>query len=410
MVFNKYHYASSHVSVGVGGCSGGASLSAIDEFKFIQEQQQQQKQSHSQRLRDEPQLKLIDQFLSLQKASGEISLDMDLEMYELVGNSLQENPSDQPPPKTSYPTSPQAIPQPVPHPLRRRNNQNGREETDEVVRCTSNDAFKRSSNSSFQRNSNSGFFRTKNMKSRLMDPPADTKSGRVPTTSGQIRSGFIEDDIPDKYKTSKFFSPIVILQWASLIIIMTAFIGSLTIHELSKRRLWALPPWKWELIIFVLICGRLVSGWGIRILVFFIERNCILRKRVLYFVYGLRKAVQNCLWLDVVLLAWHYLFEKKVITREEVIPVFVTKFLILLLVGTLLWLLKTLLVKVLASSFHVSTYFDRIQESLFTQYVIETFSGPPMIEIQRNQEEEEQVMAEVEHLQNAGCTMPPPQG
>ncbi|MCL7032588.1 hypothetical protein MKW94_024023 [Papaver nudicaule] len=264
------------------------------------------------------------------------------------------------------------------------------------------------------------------MKSRLMDPPADMKSGRVPAASGQIRSGFIgissrlmerdeeedpfaeEDDIPDKYKTSKFFTPLVILQWASLIIIMTAFVGSLTIIELSKRRLWALPLWKWELIIFVLICGRLVSGWGIRILVFFIERNCVLRKRVLYFVYGLRKAVQNCLWLGLVLLAWHYLFEKKVIAREEeVIPVFVTKFLILLLVGTLLWLLKTLLVKVLASSFHVSTYFDRIQESLFTQYVIETLSGPPVIEIQRNQEEEEQVMAEVEHLQSSGCTMPP---
>lgn len=30
----------------------------------------------------------------------------------------------------------------------------------------------------------------------------------------------------------------------------------------------------------------------------------------------------------------------------------------------------------------MSTYFDRIQESLFNQYVIETLSGPPVIEIQ----------------------------
>ncbi|KAI3960686.1 hypothetical protein MKX01_003860 [Papaver californicum] len=432
---------------GSGGGNEGSNLSAIEEFNFIQAQQQQQQ---SERLRDDPPLKLINQFLSKQQASGEISLDMDLEMDELVNEhknntslpTSEENPYE-PPPKTSFPsssstnsptlikTAPQAIPQPVHQPVRRRSkgdeNQNRESPhfggaTDEVVRCSSNDATQRNSNSSFKRNSI--FLRTKTMKSRLMDPPADMKSGRVPAKSGQLRSGFIgkssrlmdddeedpfaEEDIPDKYNKSKFFSPLVILQWLSLILILGALACSLTIHELRKRTVWALPLWKWEILVLVLICGRLVSGWGIRIVVFFIERNFILRKRVLYFVYGLRKAVQNCLWLGLVLLAWHYLFDAKVAreVKDRTIPVFVTKFLILLLVGTLLWLVKTLLVKVLASSFHVSTYFDRIQESLFTQYVIETLSGPPMIEIQRNQEEEEQVIAEVQNLQNAGATVP----
>ncbi|KAI3977792.1 hypothetical protein MKX01_040537 [Papaver californicum] len=425
--------------------------SGKEEFNFIQEQQQQQQQS--QRLRDDPPLKLIDQFLTLQKATGEVSLDMDLEMDELVNEHKNNTSLPPPPPKTSlYPTaSPTLIiktaPQAIPQPVRRRSistpsmddyqinlqhtkNQirggAGGSTDDEVVRCTSNDTFKRNSNSPYK---NSNLLRNKTMKSRLMDPRADMRSGtgRVPAKSAQLRSGFIgvakssrltevdeedpfgEEEIPDKYK-SKFLSPLVILQWVSLILILVAFVCSLTIHQLSKRKLWALPPWKWEVILLVLICGRLVSGWGIRIVVFFIERNFMLRKRVLYFVYGLRKAVQNCLWLGLVLLAWHYLFDKKVardvIKDRTNIPVFITKFLILLLVGTLLWLVKTLLVKVLASSFHVSTYFDRIQDSLFTQYVIETLSCPPMIEIQRNQEEEEQVMAEVRNLQNAGATMP----
>ncbi|RZC47466.1 hypothetical protein C5167_040404 [Papaver somniferum] len=461
-IWRRSSYDYKNGNSGRGGNNEGTSLSAIagEEFNFIQEQQQKQ-QKQSQRLRDDPPLKLIDQFLDLQKASGEISLDMDLEMDELVNehknNTIKEKPYE-PPPKTSFPTAsptviiktaPQAIPlSSVPLPLRRRsidnyqinlqqtkNNQNresphfgGAGGTDEVIRCTSNDTFNRNSNTSYKRNSK--ITRTKTMKSRLMDPPADkVRSGRVPAKSAQLRSGFIggkslrlikeedeeEDpfaveDIPDKYKKSKFFSPLVILQWVSLILILGALICSLTIHELSKRRLWALPLWKWELIIFVLICGRLVSGWGIRIVVFFIERNFILRKRVLYFVYGLRKAVQNCLWLGLVLLAWQYLFDKKVardvIKDRTNIPVYITKFLILFLVSTLLWLVKTLLVKVLASSFHVSTYFDRIQDSLFTQYVIGTLSCPPMIQILRNQEEEEQVMAEVRNLQNAGATMP----
>ncbi|KAI3840604.1 hypothetical protein MKX03_004616 [Papaver bracteatum] len=432
----------------------GTSLSdiAIEEFNFMQEQLQQQKQS--QRLRDDPPLKLIDQFLNLQQAAGEVSLDMDLEMDELVNEHknntslpiIEENPYE-PPPKTSFPTASPTlitktaslgIPQfSVPQPVRRRSKATSVDDYQINLQQTKNNQNRDggTTNDSFNRNSkftsskkNSTFLRTKTMKSRLMDPPPDKRSGagRVPAKSAQLRSGFIgkssrlmEDDeedpfavedIPDKYKKSKFFSPLVILQWVSLMLILVALVCSLTIHELSKRRLWALPLWKWELIVLVLICGRLVSGWGIRIVVFFIERNFILRKRVLYFVYGLRKAVQNCLWLGLVLLAWNYLFDKKVardvIKDRTNIPVYITKFLVLLLVGTLLWLVKTLLVKVLASSFHVSTYFDRIQDSLFNQYVIETLSCPPMIEIQRNQEEEEQVMAEVRNLQNAGAIMP----
>ena len=59
---------------------------------------------------------------------------------------------------------------------------------------------------------------------------------------------------------------------------------------------------------------------------------------------------------------------------------YVTKAWVCLLVGTLIWFVKTLFVKVLASSFHVSTFLDRIQDALFDQYVIETLSGSPLVE------------------------------
>jgi mechanosensitive ion channel protein 4/5/6/7/8/9/10 len=54
---------------------------------------------------------------------------------------------------------------------------------------------------------------------------------------------------------------------------------------------------------------------------------------------------------------------------------------------------------VLAASFHVSTYFDRIQEALFNQYVVETLSGPPVYE-------DNKTMVEVQSLQKAGATIP----
>ncbi|KAK4351793.1 hypothetical protein RND71_027311 [Anisodus tanguticus] len=250
-------------------------------------------------------------------------------------------------------------------------------------------------------------------KSRLMDPPE--RSQKITMKSGAfVKSNecdeddpFSDEDIPEEYKKMKFnlFS---FLQMVSLILIIGVFVCTLTIRKFKGRGIFGLQLWKWELMVLVLICGRLVSGWGIRLGVFFIERNFVLRKRVLYFVYGLRNSVQNCIWLSLVLIAWQCIFDKKVesITNTKVLR-YVSRIWVCLLVGTFIWLLKTLLVKVLAMSFHVTAFFDRIQEALFTQYVIETLSGPPLVEIRMEQEEEEKVMAEVQKLQSAGATLPP---
>nr|XP_016470246.1 PREDICTED: mechanosensitive ion channel protein 6-like [Nicotiana tabacum] len=276
---------------------------------------------------------------------------------------------------------------------------------DEVLVC--------SSSSSFRRKSNLLVTRTK---SRLVDPPEqDQRSQKITMKSGVLGKGsenddddpFSDEDFPEEYKKMKF-NLWTVLQSLSLILIIAAFVCSLTISKFKGRSIFGLPLWKWELMVLVLICGRLVSGWGIRLGVFVIERNFVLRKRVLYFVYGLRNSVQNCIWLSLVLIAWQCIFDKKVesITNTKVLR-YVSRIWVCLLVGTFIWLLKTLLVKVLAMSFHVTAFFDRIQEALFTQYVIEALSGPPLVEIRMEQEEEERVMAEVQKLQSAGATLPP---
>ncbi|KAL1188524.1 Mechanosensitive ion channel protein 8 [Cardamine amara subsp. amara] len=287
----------------------------------------------------------------------------------------------------------------------RTNQEQPQQREDEVLRCTSNVSFQRKSEV---------ISRTKT-RSRLQDQEETPFTG---WRSGQLKSGILGDideeddpladeDVPDEYKSGKL-DAITLLQWLSLVVIIAALACSLSIRSWKKIRVWNLHLWKWEVFLLVLICGRLVSGWGIRIVVFFIERNFLLRKRVLYFVYGVRRAVQNCLWLGLVLLAWHFLFDKKVQreTESKFLP-YVTKILVCFLLSTILWLIKTLVVKVLASSFHVSTYFDRIQEALFNQYVIETLSGPPIIEMSRIEEEEERAQEEIFKMQNAGANLPP---
>lgn len=103
------------------------------------------------------------------------------------------------------------------------------------------------------------------------------------------------------------------------------------------------------------------------------------------------------------------MFDEKVEGQHRFLRM-LNKLMVCMLVATSFWLVKTLMVKVLASSFHVNKFFDRIQEALFNQYVIETLSGPPLVEIENHIIEEERTLAEVNRLQNAGANMPPDLG
>lgn len=211
-------------------------------------------------------------------------------------------------------------------------------------------------------------------KSRLIDPPEESCANSESSEQKAAENDDSVEDMPEIYKKMRF-SAFSLLQWLCLALIIVALLSNIWISCLQKLKLCGLPLWEWETMILVILCGRLLSGWVIKLIVFFVERNFILRKRVLYFVYGLKHSVKNCVWLGLVLLVWHFLLvnavKKKVNDR---ILSCVTKVVVCLFIGTLLWLLKTILVKVFALHFHVKTFFERIREALFSQYVIETLS------------------------------------
>ncbi|KAJ0788331.1 putative mechanosensitive ion channel MscS, LSM domain superfamily [Helianthus annuus] len=224
--------------------------------------------------------------------------------------------------------------------------------------------------------------RSKTQQSRLLDPP---KSGSMRMENDdEDEYSLYDDDIPDDLKNNKA-DAITFIQWISFVLILTSLICTVRFPKWKRRWFHGLFMWQWELLILVLICGRLVSGWCVRIAVFFIERNFLLRKRLLYFVYGIRTPVQNCIWLCWVLIAWNAIFNETVAALHIPLLEVINKFMVCMLVTTSLWLIKTLIVKVLASTFHVNKFFDRIQDALFNQYVIETLSGPPLVEIHNNQ-------------------------
>ena len=190
-------------------------------------------------------------------------------------------------------------------------------------------------------------------------------------------------NLPEIEKRSKKLRFVLWVEWIAFVCIMGCLIASLTIHRLLHTLIWGLEIWKWSVLVLVIFCGRLVTEWCINIIVFMIEKNFLLKKKVLYFVYGLKKSVLVFIWLGLILLAWGLLINRGVKRSRKTTRIlnYVTKVLASCLIGGAIWLAKTLFVKILASSFHVTRFFDRIQESIFHQYVLQTLSGPPLMEM-----------------------------
>ncbi|XP_009362526.1 mechanosensitive ion channel protein 10 [Pyrus x bretschneideri] len=212
-------------------------------------------------------------------------------------------------------------------------------------------------------------------------------SGRIPPSPGRIKEKE-DEEIYKKVKLSRDnhrkvkMKTKVLLEWVTFLVLLACLVSSLTIEKLKNDMCWGLEIWKWCVLVMVIFCGMLVTNWFMHFIVFLIERNFLLRKKVLYFVHGMKKSVQVSIWLALVLLTWLLVFNRGVERSKTSTKIlnYVTWTLVSILVGAFFWLLKTLFLKILASSFHVNTFFDRIQESIFHQYVLQTLSGPALIE------------------------------
>ncbi|XP_050220244.1 mechanosensitive ion channel protein 10-like [Mercurialis annua] len=196
----------------------------------------------------------------------------------------------------------------------------------------------------------------------------------------------VEEDVVKQVESSqekrKRVGIKAVIQGIAFVWLVGCLVASLTAEKLKNPMIWGLEFWKWCVLVLVILSGMSITNWIMQFIVFLIERNFLLNKKVLYFVYGLKKSVQVFVWIGLVLLAWEFLFTPG-ITRSKTATKFlkfVTWTLISLLVGSFLWLVKNSLLQILASNFHVNRFFDRIQETVFCQYVLQTLSGPPLIE------------------------------
>ncbi|KAG9157445.1 hypothetical protein Leryth_010274 [Lithospermum erythrorhizon] len=182
-------------------------------------------------------------------------------------------------------------------------------------------------------------------------------------------------------KKGKKMRVMVLIEWFLFVAILALLISSFTINKINDAKIWKVQIWRLSVLALVIFCGRLVTEWFTNLLTFLIERNFILKRNVMYFLYGLRQSVRVFIWLGLILLTWVLLInrgvERSIDTKRALNKI--TRGIACSLGGAALWMVKTFLIKLLASSFHVKTFFDRIQESIFHQYVLQTLSGPPLM-------------------------------
>ncbi|KAE8735264.1 Mechanosensitive ion channel protein 10 [Hibiscus syriacus] len=179
----------------------------------------------------------------------------------------------------------------------------------------------------------------------------------------------------------KGVKPKAVIEWFIFLLPLACLIASLTVDKLKSHHFWGLKTWKWCVLMTVIFCGMLVTRWFMRLVVFLIEINFLLRKKMLYFVHGLKTSVQVFIWLSLVLVTWVLLFlnVEKSKNASKILD-YVMYTLVSVLIGAFLWLLKTLLLKILASNLHMNKFFDRILESVFHHYILRTLSGRPLLE------------------------------
>ncbi|KAE8665308.1 Mechanosensitive ion channel protein 10 [Hibiscus syriacus] len=175
--------------------------------------------------------------------------------------------------------------------------------------------------------------------------------------------------------------PKVVIEWFIFLLLLACLIASLTVDKLKSHHFWGLKTWKWCVLVMVIFCGMLVTRWFMRLVVFLVEINFLLRKKVLYFIHGLNTSVQVFIWLNLVFVTWVFLFldVERSKTATKILD-YVTYTLVSVLIGAFMWLLKILLLKILASNLDMNKFFDRIQESVFYHYILRTLSGRPLME------------------------------
>ncbi|KAL9265230.1 Mechanosensitive ion channel protein 10-like protein [Drosera capensis] len=229
--------------------------------------------------------------------------------------------------------------------------------------------------SSFKEASATNTYRTSNK--RLKQLPLEKERQR----KGQMRRRCTERVTAQlSARDKKRLTVKLVIELAVFFSLLGCLICSLSIKRFKGFAIHGSEIWKWFLLLLAIFSGMLVTHWIAHVVVFIIEWKFLLKKNVVYFTHGLKTSVEVFIWLGLILATWGLLIKPDIDhpRRTRNALDFITWTLVCLLLGAFLCLIKTIMLKILASSFHLNRFFERIQESIFYHYVLQMLSGRPM--------------------------------
>ncbi|GKV12020.1 hypothetical protein SLEP1_g23226 [Rubroshorea leprosula] len=168
-------------------------------------------------------------------------------------------------------------------------------------------------------------------------------------------------------------------------------IASLTGNVSKNHAIWFLEPWKWCVLVMVIVGGRRIMQWMMMLVVYSVKTVFLFMEVKVYYsyyIYSLGKCIGVVLWFGSVLLTWVLLFKSSEVKRflnlanhevkrsklDSHVQKYITRSLGTLVIGGFLWVLKALLVNILSSPFQATRLFHRFRESLIDQYILGVFS------------------------------------
>uniref|UniRef100_A0A803LYM6 Uncharacterized protein n=1 Tax=Chenopodium quinoa TaxID=63459 RepID=A0A803LYM6_CHEQI len=144
-----------------------------------------------------------------------------------------------------------------------------------------------------------------------------------------------------------------VLFWCNLVVFLVAAaicVASFTVPSLRKAPPSGIAMWQWSLLVTVLLCGPLLSKL-LHYMVIFIDTKFELfgvaaaaRENVVYYTVELIESAWVVLWFSIILVAWLWVVED---------PSYLD---VVLLMAK--------------SSFHISKFFERVNDALMHQHVI----------------------------------------
>ncbi|KAK6240719.1 hypothetical protein SCA6_006108 [Theobroma cacao] len=164
---------------------------------------------------------------------------------------------------------------------------------------------------------------------------------------------------------------LVIAQCLSCLVLLLSLPFSIWLPTWNQLSLSDLVIWKWNLFLLSLLSGKIIFRGMLNLVVLSMGWKFSKQKRLFYYIYGTRSAVENCLWVASMFVLCNIIFNQKLRRVHLETLFYINKVLSFLLVSSVVWIVKTIIFTYLAVSYNSHILSSRMRDLEFSEKMIQ---------------------------------------